>query len=217
MIKTFERLCIVVAAALAVGCTSTRISDSIDGVGKAAVRARTEHKYHVEKMLRKGVSCDGALPEGNSCASLTEIDRLERMAPEIFDRAGIPCSVVVETEREKGSSVLGGVWRLLCGCTLCVLPSKRSEAYVRTYRVRIANSSREKSFVIRRRYETWTSSIGLNYLMPFSRNARTAYCWDDETSVQRSGLAEADGIASELRKIEIEQVDGKKRGPRIGD
>lgn len=215
MIKTFERICMVVAAALAVGCTSTRISDSIDGVGKVAVRARTEHKYHIEKMLRKGVSCDGALPEGNSCASVTEIDCLERMASEIFDRTGIPCSVVVETEREECSSVPGCVWRLLCGCTFCALPSKRGETYVRTYRVRIANSSRESSFVIRRRYETWTSSIGLNYLMPFSRNERTAYCWDDETSAHRSGLAEADGIASALRAIE--RVEGKKRGPRIGD
>lgn len=202
MTKALVIVSLPIVAAFVVGCTSTRISDRLDGVGKMSERVRTEHKYHIERMLRKGLICDGVRLGQDTSASSEEIDKLERMAPEVFDRNGISCSVVVESDYDTGNSGLDYAWYMLCGCTLCALPSKQGGTYVYTYRIRTRQSSREASFVIRRRYETWMSSIGLNYLMPFSQDEDTAYCWNFESHGQRGCLAELDGMAFALKSLE---------------
>ena len=203
----------IVPMMLVVGCTSTRISDSIDGVGKMSAQVQTERKYHIEKMLRRNMIGDGAIPGGDSSASISEIEVLEQMSPKVFDRNGIPCSVVSEVKCESGRTAPNYAWRVLCGCTLFVLPSKWEETYVYTYRVRSRLFPREGNFRIRRRCETWMSSIGLNYLMSFSQDERTAYCWDVEASAQGGRQAESDGIASSLRLLEQESGVRKETRP----
>lgn len=212
MTKTLGFAGLSILATLVVGCTSTRISDTLDGIGKMSGRVRTERKYHIERMLRKGLICDGARLGSDTSASAEEIDKLERMAPEVFDRNGISCSVVVESDYDAGHSGLDFAWYMLCGCTFCALPSKQGGTYVYTYRIRTRRSSREASFVVKRRYETWMSSIGLNYLMPFSQDENTAYCWNPESYEQKGRLAELDGMAFALKSLE--QSPGAPRSGR---
>lgn len=221
MMKTMKMLCVAMVVSLGAGCTSVRFSDVIDGVGKVKVRDRTDHKYHIEKLLRKGMVCDGALMEGvgDSCDAATEIDGIEQMVPEVFDRHGIPCSVVVEVEFEDDRSLLSCVWRLLCGCTLCALPSKRTETCVYTYLISSEQFPHEGRFVLMRRREEWMSSVGLNYLMPFSQDESKAYCRGDGTFTEKGSRAELDGLAFALKALE-RSAGGNRRvrpiGRRIG-
>ena len=220
MTKTAERFFAAIILTLAVGCTSVRIFDSIEGVDGRTTGARPEHKYHIETMLRKGVVSGDVRTDARYLVSRTEIDQLEDWGPDIFNRNGIPCSVVVETECESGQNVLDYVWGAFCCCTLCALPSKQVMTYVHTYRIRIGKAPRESSFVLRRRYETWTSSIGLNYLMPFSGRGNAAYCWDRDDFAKTGYKPELDGMAIALRSLELAPKDsagGGSVGRQIGD
>lgn len=205
---------------LACGCTSVRISDFIEGVEGHAASVRPERKYHIETMLRKGAVSGNVRGDARSLVSRTEIDRLEDWGPDIFDRNGIPCSVVVETECESGQNVLDCVWGALCCCTLCALPSKQVMTYVYTYRVRIGKAPHESRFVLRRRHETWTSSIGLNYLMPFSGGGNAVYRWDRDDFARMGYKAELDGMGMALWSLERLLKDSSGNGSvgrQIGD
>ena len=220
MTEKAERALAAIALTLAVGCTSVRISDSIEGVGGQASCVRPERKYHIETMFRRGAVAGDDRTDVRALVSRTEIDRLEDLEPDVFDRDGIPCSVAVETECESGQGALDCVWGAISCCTLCVLPAKRVMTQVHTYRIRIGKSPREGRFVLRRRYETWTSSIGLNYLMPFSGGVNAAYCWNRDDFAKTGHRAELDGMAIALTSLERALKDSSGNGSigrQIGD